>query len=146
MLYRTIQGTVVDMDATTVVTFRHRRYTVAIVSTVVNGETLSTMGISKYNPKDDKLLVSSELDGTKSRIRVSMQDPDFGEKVAVGRALAALRRGEYGNYEMNAASLPEGLVKKVFVKTLEDRAFVESQKKAVEAAPEVNKDEEVLCI
>ena len=68
------------------------------------------------------------MEGKKQRVKIPMRDYSFGADVALGRALAALRKGQFENYSVETVrSIPDSLVNKVFIKTREDAEFLKSQ-------------------
>lgn len=140
MLYRTKHAVVLDMDTAEATITTHGNYTIAYLEVQrESGEICKTIGISKYNPNDD--VVSVLVKGKKQRVKIPMRDYSFGADVALGRALAALRKGQFENYSVEALhGIPDTLVNKVFIKTREDAEFLKAQQSAINN----KKDTEVL--
>jgi len=140
MLYRVKHGAVLDMSTAKATVISHRNYTIAVLKVQrESGEICRTVGISKYNPNDD--VVSVLVKGEERRVKISMRSYSFGVDVALGRALAALRKGQFENYSVETLrGIPDSLVNKVFIKTREDAEFLKAQQSAIDN----KKDMEVL--
>lgn len=88
-----------------VTVYQHGYYSIALATAIIDGVSRSAMGISKYNPKDKKLVVVKQRRNSIIR-KTFPYDAKFGAAVAAARAVKALRNKNYGNYSTTTCVLP----------------------------------------